>query len=352
MNTPARKCVIGLLLFTVYLVGCRLFAPPEWRPGSARAPVEFVGGPRMDHAAHVERGLACADCHAPDPRTGEPGSPSRDDCAQCHDEIDEAWPAQKRVATAFFRPDGTPRWRRAVADYDPEVIFDHRGHGAMSCLSCHGAVTRQSRRVAGELHTMDQCMHCHERQTAANECATCHRVLRDDKAPANHRYLWKERHGQIVRNHGSMEAGRCDICHRDASYCDDCHQDEPPRDHTALFRIRTHGVHAAMDRQKCATCHMTDFCQRCHENTPPRSHRGVFATGRNTHCVQCHFPVTQTRSCRVCHFENPTHDTAPDQPPSHFPGMSCRNCHNAIGQGGARPLRHLDNGQVCESCHR
>ena len=66
---------------------------------------------------------------------------------------------------------------------------------------------------------------------------------------------------------------------------------------------------------------------------------------------QCHFPIAFEGSCRACHFEEPQHETAPDQPDWHVPGMNCRGCHTPTGNG-APPLRHVDNGTQCETCHR
>jgi hypothetical protein len=54
----------------------------------------------------------------------------------------------------------------------------------------------------------------------------------------------------------------------------------------------------------------------------------------------------------MCH-EEPQHDTAPDQPDWHVPGMNCRLCHQQFGTGpnSAPPWRHYDNGSPCQSCH-
>jgi hypothetical protein len=109
---------------------------------------------------------------------------------------------------------------------------------------------------------------------------------------------------------------------------------------------------AAVDRTRCMVCHETDFCARCHSETAPRSHHGQWARGRNLHCIQCHLPITSNPDCRVCHRTNPTHDTALPRPPGHPPGLNCRICHNAVGGGGVPPLRHVDNGQACLSCHQ
>ena len=93
------------------------------------------------------------------------------------------------------------------------------------------------------------------------------------------------------------------------TFCEDCHRDQEPRDHTALFRTRTHGIVASIDRARCETCHQPDFCIRCHSEVSPRSHRGMWARGRNTHCIACHIPVASEPRCYTCHKSAP-HETA------------------------------------------
>ena len=161
-----------------------------------------------------------------------------------------------------------------------------------------------------------------------------------------------QRHGDVYWHGGREGAQRCAFCHVEPAFCDNCHKDQKPRDHTNLFRIKTHGLLAAVDRTRCQVCHETDFCVRCHENTAPRSHRAGWSGKRSRHCLNCHFPISREPSCATCHFQNPPHDTAPPQPPSHLPGLNCRLCHNSTGGGGAKPLMHPDPGINCELCHR
>ncbi len=363
--------------------------------------VTYVGGPRLAHGIHAENDLGCADCHEPDEETGEPGMPTLETCADCHEdpeegeEPEEGEPVMKGV---YFTAEGKPLWKKAIADYDGDVIFSHKAHaGLKDCKTCHDDLDDVANgRKAGERYTMAECMECHTQSQAPNECRTCHERLdvsvkpsshanRWDEVhghtanrlrltetqhdcsmchnepqyctdchkvtePKSHKHLWKQRHGQLVRAAGGDLPANCTLCHDQRTFCESCHLDEPPRNHTALFRTRTHGVMAAMDRRSCQTCHKVDFCQRCHEDTAPRSHRGLWSRQRNTHCVQCHFPISMNDSCKVCHQTNPTHSTAPAQPVGHTPGRNCRVCHNSAG-AGARPLRHVDNGQNCELCH-
>jgi hypothetical protein len=393
-------------------------------------------GPRIDHAAHLDKGLECADCHlqgAEGETVVEPRAPTYAACADCHDDEDSELPDEKKVKNVFFAPDGSPRWTRALRRYDAEVRWAHAPHAAVECTKCHGDLDRVPR-IERTAFDMAACMDCHARSSAENACATCHRVLRDDARPpshgpswvaahaaaavageercetchrdpaycdrchqttrpashgpgwieghgtasilrtqrceqchvdpqecvschvttppASHRHLWRERHGEVALSVRGREQGRCDLCHLDPNFCQRCHAVEPPRNHTHLFRTKTHGILAAMDRTTCQVCHDTDFCVRCHEHTPPRSHGPLWASGPSLHCGQCHFPIAFEGSCRSCHYEEPTHETAPDQPDWHVPGMNCRLCHTPTGAGGAPPLRHLDNGTQCERCHR
>ena len=164
--------------------------------------------------------------------------------------------------------------------------------------------------------------------------------------PSSHKHLWMRRHGVMVRTQGVSAQARCEFCHHQPAFCEDCHRDMEPRDHTTLFRTRTHGMVASVDRSRCQVCHQTDFCIRCHEYTSPRSHRGQWARGRNTHCITCHLPLAE--NCAVCHKGVPTHDTAPPLPIGHAPGSNCRACHFPGGPGG---MPHIDNGTSCEICH-
>lgn len=193
---------------------------------------------------------------------------------------------------------------------------------------------------------LDRCAFCHQNE---QYCDQCHANTR----PPSHDRMWKLRHGEAFLHGGRAGAQRCAFCHQDPAFCDDCHREEQPTDHTNLFRTKTHGLVASIDRSRCQACHQTDFCVRCHEDTPPRSHRTPGWSGaRSRHCVGCHFPISNEPSCRTCHLSNPSHSTAPGQPASHGPGLNCRLCHNSVGGGGAKPLRHPDTGVSCELCHR
>jgi len=258
---------------------------------------------------------------------------------------------------------GTPISEADIAPWDISILPDGTGLPAGSgtpqqgatifatkCAVCHGEM-KGTERTQGRMFWMDSCMACHLQNGASNACETCHLQVRQDVAPESHHHLWKERHGDLARSKLERQEGRCDLCHTQPQWCEKCHREEPPKSHTNLWRQRTHGVMAAIDRTSCQTCHTTDYCQRCHMETEPRSHRSALWEGTvNTHCAQCHFPIRLEESCRICHRQDPQHDTAPDMPSWHLPSMNCRSCHTPTG-GGAPPLLHVDNGMQCTFCH-
>lgn len=324
-------------------------------PETAAAP----SGPRIDHEAHMAKGLECADCHFKDAKKDEAFEPKPITyavCAECHDDEDSKLAEPKKIKNRFFTPSGTPTWTTAITKYDDEILFRHGPHvkkGSESCATCHGDM-KGTDRFVGIRFSMGACMTCHQEKGGRTTCDTCHRDVRTDVKPASHSKLWKEVHGQLSRSAREKAEQHCDLCHDDQAFCDRCHRDEPPRSHNQLWRLKSHGIMATLDRRSCAVCHQTDYCVRCHENTPPASHRGRWAAAPSTHCAQCHFPIRREEGCRICHQEEPRHETAADQPATHIPGMDCRLCHTPAGSGpgGAPRLPHFDNGTECFKCHK
>lgn len=335
----------------------RVRLPSPFR--SSAPEVAVATGPRIDHESHIAKGLECADCHFKDAAKGEPFDPkpiTYKVCSECHDEEDAPLPDDKKVKNRFFTAAGAAKWTTAIKPYDDEILFRHGPHvkaGSASCATCHGEMKGEDRFV-GLRFSMGACMSCHQQKGARNSCDACHRDIRTDARPPSHEKLWKEVHGQLARSDREKAEQHCDLCHDDQAFCDRCHRDEAPRSHNQLWRLKSHGVMAAMDRKSCQTCHQTDYCIRCHESTPPSSHRGRWGPLPSTHCTECHFPIRREESCRVCHFEEPKHETATDQPASHVPGMDCRLCHTPAGSGpgGAPRLPHFDNGTECAFCHK
>ena len=342
-----------------------LFWTEDGRPTWQKAIQGYDPAIVFAHARHEK--VECADCH--DMSSQQRVSRTMftmDDCMSCHQQ--RGAPLACAVCHPSIRDD--------VAPLSHQMAWETR-HGALvrqsqatgeasNCHYCHQQPNFCNDCHQGKLPTSHygdwehlhgqrvlssggpgeaRCTFCHVQQ---NFCDDCHMNVQ----PTSHKHLWVRRHGAFTRAQDVSTTAKCEFCHHNPAFCEDCHRVTEPRDHTTLFRTRTHGVVVAMDRTRCTICHQTDFCVRCHEETAPRSHRGMWARTRNTHCITCHFPITSNPNCRVCHRTNPTHDSAPSIPAIHPPGLNCRICHNVAGGGGAPPLRHIDNGQPCQSCHQ
>ena len=326
--------LMSIVLFSaVAVVGCKLVL------NCFRNGIELSSFP---HDVHMED-MECLDCHGEVTNDGLRSFPAREECSDCHDaESDEA------LLAKFFTGDA-PTWVHAGRQNE-EVIFDHAlhaGDGEESCSKCHEDVADSSSLWSSMKMDMDTCEDCHVSEGRSREdCAVCHREIREDVQPATHGAAWTLQHGLRSREGCFRTADRCDLCHMDAS-CDDCHQTNPPRSHNHFWRGRGHGLVAGIDRSRCFVCHDQDTCDRCHSSTRPRTHTATFGSPLNRHCVGCHLPLTVNENCRVCHVSTPGHDMAPVLPGNATHNTAtqsdCRTCHI--------PLPHLDNGQSCRFCH-
>ncbi len=308
-------------------------------------------GPQFDHAAHISRGVECADCHGAEPEQFN-RMPELDSCTECHNDIDGEKPPEKRAA-AFYDADKKGKWTHA-SKLDRELVFPHAQHVTAlgkDCTACHGDVAESKTSTGFAPLTMGACMSCHEQKAPGkNDCAVCHTQIRRDVAPKSHRLGWKREHGRKF-SEGDMEPlpVDCSVCHK-KSDCDTCHRAEAPQNHTNLWRLHGHAAAASLDREGCRVCHTTDSCFQCHENTKPRNHTATWGSPFDRHCNSCHLPVEgfDDQGCAVCHKGSPGHASAPMKP-GNAPHLTtnpanCRECHVV--------MRHPDNGQSCLLCHR
>ena len=310
---------------------------PQWSHVTAQAP-----GIVFSHKTHLAKKLECNQCHKGiEESTGvtkdlfvdmdactkcHTAMKAKTDCATCHKEAAESVAAGKG-----------PYWPPAnhVKTWQGE-------HGAVARLAKPGS-------------RAEQCDLCHGKDDAGapSSCTQCHTTTK----PADHEKIWTTLHGQTVRADPSKVTSRCAFCHDNPKFpsqskCLGCHATQPPRDHTQSWRVNAgHGLSAAMDRERCQACHTTDSCVACHTSMEPRNHRGGWGPPRDTHCANCHLPLSlnEPGGCGVCHKSTPGHNAAPRMPaqPPHRPDMQCRQCHNAPPH-----LKHFDNGTNCLVCHR
>jgi len=306
-------------------------------------------GPVFPHLPHNEEGMDCTDCHATAEDGVLAGMPqSAKGCMLCHKDIDGDKPEDRRVAA--FVVDGVPVWLARPNPYAGEVQFNHGAHAEaeLDCEACHAPETDGTGRELRLAGGKRRCVECHAETERGNDCSVCHKVLRKDSEPPDHGGSWIRLHGIHSRERiqGLGQTG-CVQCHQESS-CTQCHQEQQPASHTNFWRVRGHGLTAAMDRTNCATCHRTDFCVRCHNDTQPMSHRGGFAAPTNRHCASCHLPA-RGLGCATCHANFPAHVDGPMMPANapHVTASSpvdCLSCHLA--------LRHPNPGGDCRTCHK
>lgn len=148
--------------------------PLVYEPSPEQLP--RIVGPQpvpFDHKLHMDRRMACVDCHPGAEEHERAGLPGRARCMQCHSSIATESPAVRRLAAL---PEGARiPWERVyrTADF---VFFSHAEHAEaeVGCSACHGPVAERSV-LNQELSTsMVACMNCHVQRGASTECYLCH----------------------------------------------------------------------------------------------------------------------------------------------------------------------------------
>jgi len=323
----------------VLLSSCTIFQAVF--PPSAPPPRPF------NHEAHTVRGVACADCHEGAEKEVRAGMPSKAFCMNCHEDLDKEKdkPLEKKVAW-FQDEKGEVHWAY-FGKQKEDVKFSHASHaGKVTCTGCHLDMDKNTGLIPTGPQRMSSCVACHQEKAPAKlECSTCHVSIDRTKKPDNHAQLWTTKHGACAREGaGVATSNNCSLCHQPQA-CTICHQTVPPQDHTEFWRLRSHGISVGLDRSRCQTCHATDFCVACHKVAAPVSHRAGWIAPQEGHCRSCHLPLQTSGSCAVCHRETPGHASAPPKPAWHTPAMICSTCH-------ASTMKHPDNGDNCNACHR
>jgi hypothetical protein len=130
----------------------------------------------FSHRLHLEKELACTDCHEGVERGPVASIPGVSTCMICHSQIATDRPLIKQMAE--MQEKGLDfAWQR-VYDYprSAHVRFEHAPHirAKVSCSTCHGDQTQQT--VARRMVDMDMgfCVNCHQERQASNDCLTCH----------------------------------------------------------------------------------------------------------------------------------------------------------------------------------
>jgi hypothetical protein len=261
--------------------------------------VRASGTERASMAGHA----GCAPCHGGAAIKDGASRPkiTMQDCRQCH--VDEAGP-------------GVPAGRRFITG---DLTFSHARHEtdlrgeAIACANCHGAVSEAPDVEHILLPKMVDCAKCHEdpkrtsQRARISNCNLCHTQISAGVAPRNHlgtaspdthTIVFRTNHAEAAR---APEA-RCRFCHGGLSSttkdnCFECHVVMKPRDHSLRWSTTDHGPEAAINRERCATCHEADYCARCHSQRP-RSHTPFDSFINGGHGTEARL---NTRSCLACH---------------------------------------------------
>jgi hypothetical protein len=266
---------------------------------------------RMNHKAHLDRNIQCAQCHGHIenlelatreqlPRmagcfschamSGAARGKAKGDCTNCH--LTEPNGKMKTEFSAgALQP---PQWLHGAA-HTPDWLARHKGvAGANSqlCASCH---------------TSKWCNDCHDGRIR----------------PRNvHPNDWISLHPQSAR----QDNPRCVSCHNLQSFCADCHRrvgvarDAPSANRLAGRRFHPppaiwttaprspqhHAWEAQRNINACVSCHTERDCTTCHASKGVRGGQGV-----NPHTVgfasRCRTPFKRNpRPCFVCHSSSDT----------------------------------------------
>ena len=244
--------------------------------------------PQFSHQFHLdEQGASCTDCH--DLSGSRLPTVKKSACADCHDEV--------------------PKYQYGHRSRPLQVKFPHAVHAdSFECKECHAKTIGDTQTAGEPIMPQPGCIGCHEENgiaVAPSACAKCHGADKKREKPLDHAVNWERKHPQEAKWRVFDQHGKdCKMCHGQDT-CLTCHKNNKPRSHTALWRVRTHGVSAEWDREGCKTCHETGTCIRCHRTTAPLSHKGAWRqthglaaqTRSNEHCTVCH----SRSECIACH---------------------------------------------------
>jgi c(7)-type cytochrome triheme protein len=242
------------------------------------------------HSVHIEEGAECGECHKHKEGSHLPQL-NMEYCQECHDDEVPSYQLDKKAS------------RLAIA-------FPHETHAeSLECGDCHAGMAKDQTRNGKPMVNFDGCGKCHAEadiEVSAANCNACHGKNMRQHKPLDHKGAWLAIHGQestwrVFDDHGQD----CQTCHGPDT-CRTCHTETRPRSHTALWRLRGHGLAAGWDRESCQTCHETGTCVRCHRETEPLSHKGPWETthgliaGDQENCAVCHSPM-RLSTCGSCH---------------------------------------------------
>lgn len=128
------------------------------------------------HKTHIQLGVSCIDCHSGADIRDAAGIPSVKKCMLCHDKLAREKPEVKKVIEYANKNIEIP-WERVYGfSKTAHVKFRHAPHARanISCVTCHGDLTKATVAERVVTHNMGTCLTCHRQRKAPEDCAACH----------------------------------------------------------------------------------------------------------------------------------------------------------------------------------
>ncbi len=162
--------VMGLVLFFVLsTVALTLYDLDLW---PTEQPIAF------NHRLHVEDlDLVCLDCHEHYESETYSGLPSAEVCGFCHEEA-QGESAEEQKLVELLAAGVSPEWQPLFRQ-PPHVFYSHSRHvvvAGLECEACHGTIAESEAPPSRvDVLTMEECLECHVREGASQNCTACHR---------------------------------------------------------------------------------------------------------------------------------------------------------------------------------
>lgn len=261
------------------------------------------------------------------------------------------------------------------------IIFPHVFHVEdmeLECGDCHGGTEGAALLTHDTLlPIMDDCLACHDGDTASEECDVCHANPDDAQT-----YQWLPTRG-LIFPHQLHIAGdiECSQCHPDVTQaealaprsapsmgqCMDCHttpitdagclschaslQGKLPANH-GIDWVEMHGLSAGSTNDDCVICHQQTDCESCHAQAQLEkqvhpanyefAHAGDFL-GFAKDCGGCHAIPQDCQNCHKSKMVMPLGHNNPTWSP---------RAESVWGvTGGYHAEEALDKPDYCVVCH-
>jgi hypothetical protein len=129
----------------------------------------------FSHRIHVKLGLKCLDCHPIREPGLAAGFPKEAVCMACHGSNKKQSAAIAKLSEYARKKESIP-WVKIYRVPD-NVFFSHKVHykdAGITCDTCHGPVADRHVIVKERPTSMTECMKCHDKSGASNDCGLCH----------------------------------------------------------------------------------------------------------------------------------------------------------------------------------